>query len=279
MEIIKINWIIEIPDYQVEAELKMIIDKVLEDYKPYLNFSKLDIILIPFAINPGFKKTLEKHKLYFFNLSELKNQPFIENAFAVFVPDTLLKDLDLCLIFGKVFKYMRVSILHEMFHKLFENNNFKRKYMPGNYFREGTDFATYLEEFFVETLAIESNITYILNNKSNMDEYLELNDSNETIIIETTLKIYEGFKTHGGYDFKGLLISLLSCYFIFFSTWRVTMKTKPEFEDILKELWNKILDLKELEFFKKNMIKMQKIFIEEDVASITDKMQLLFNSL
>lgn len=279
MEIIKINWIIEIPDYQVETELEMIINKVFDDNKPYLNFSKLDIILIPFAINPGFKKTLEKYRLYFFNLNDLKNQPYNENAFALYVPDILLKDLDLCLIVAKVFKYMNVSILHEIFHKLFENNNFKSNYMPGNYFREGTDFVTYLEDFFVEVLAIESNMTEIFNNKSNIDEYLDLNDSNETIIIEKTLKIYEGFETHGGCDFKGLLISLLSCYYIFFSTWRITMKIKPEFEDILKELWNKILGLKEIEFFKKNMIKMQKIFIEEDVASITDKMQLLFNSL
>lgn len=279
MKIIKINWIIEISDYQVENDLEMKINQVINDNKPFLNFIKLDIILIPFDKNPGFEKTLEKYSSYFFNIRDLKTLPINEDAFALYVPDNFLNDLDLCLIVAKVYKYMGVSLLHELFHKLFENNNIKKNYMPRSYFREGIDFVNNLEEFFVEFLAIESNITEIFNDKSNLDEYLELSDITETNIIEKTLKIYQEFKTHGGYDFKGFLISLLSCYYILFSVWRKTLEIKPEFEEDLKELWNKILGLKELEFFKKVLKSMQKIFIEENLVYITDKIQLLFNSL
>ncbi len=275
----KINWIIEISDYQVENDLEMKINQVINDNKSFLNFAKLDIILIPFDKNPGFEKTLEKYSSYFFNIRDLKTLPINEDAFALYVPDNLLNDLDLCLIVAKVYKYMGVSLLHELFHKLFENNNIKKNYMPRSYFREGIHFNTYLEEFFVEFLAIESNFTEIFNEKSNTDEYLELNDITEKNISEKTLVIYQGFKKHGRNDLKGLIISLLSCYYIFFSIWRKTLEIKPEFEEDFKELWNKIFGLKELEFFKKILEAMQKIFIEENIASIADKMQLLFNSL
>lgn len=279
MENIKINWIIEIPDYEVEPELEEYLNKSLEDLKPFLNFSKLDLILIPFTRNPGFEKTLEKHKDYFSNPSKIKYLNYIEDGFALYVPNSLLKDVDLCLIVAKVFKFMRVSILHELFHKVFENDSFKGIYMAGNYSREGDNFTTYLEEFFVEFLAIDLNKMEIFENKSMVEKYLELNEITEQSLCEKSLKIYESFIVDGMNDLKTLLISLLSCYYIFFSCWRVIKGKIPELEVVFEKLWSKISDLKELEFFKKPMTDMMKIFINENLTEITDKMQILFNQL
>lgn len=279
MDKIIINWINEIPGYEVEPELKEYFNNVLEDLKQFLNFSKFDFILIPFARNPGFEKTLEKHKDYFSNPSEIKYLNYIEDGFALYVPNSLLKDVDLCLIVAKVFKFMRVSILHELFHKVFENDSFKGIYMPGNYSREGYDFTTYLEEFFVEFLAIDLNKMEIFENKSLVEKYLELNEITEQSLCEKSLKIYEDFIVDGRNDLKTLLISLLSCYYIFFSCWRVIKGKIPELEVVFERLWSKIFDLKELEFFKKPMTNMMKIFINENLTEITDKMQILFNQL
>ena len=82
MEKIKINWINEIPNYEVGLELKEHFNNISEDHKQFLNFSKLNIILIPFARVPGFKKTLEKHKNYFSNPRDIENQDYNESAFA-----------------------------------------------------------------------------------------------------------------------------------------------------------------------------------------------------
>ncbi len=279
VENIKINWIIEIPDYEVEPELKEYLNKNLEDLKHFLNFSKLDLILIPFTRFPGFEKTLEKHKNYFLNPSEIKNLNFIEDGFASCIPKSLLKDVDLCLIIVKVFKFMKVSVSHELLHKAFEIDRFKKRYMPGNYSREGNNFTWYLEEFFVEYCAIDLNNSEILENISALEEYLELNEITEKNLCEKSLRIYEGFRTHGGNDFKTLLISLLSCYSISFSCWRLVKEKKTELEVLFEKLWGKILDLKELEFFKKPITEMMKIFINEDLTEITDKMKILFNQL
>ena len=279
MKKIKINWISEISDYEVESPLKVIINKILEDFKRFLNFQELDIILIPNARNPGFQNTLERYKEYFLNPSDLKFLSYNEDGYALFVPNTLLKNLDLCLIVVKVFKFMGVSTLHEIFHKLFENSKFKSKFMPKNYSKEGANFKYYLEDFFVEFLAIDLNCKDIFTNKSDIDEYLELNNITEKALCERTLNIYEGFRAYGKNDYKGLTISLLSCYYIFFSSWRVIKKKRPEFEILFKNLWVKILNIKELNFFKKNMTNMMKIFINEDLNLITDKMQILFNQL
>ncbi len=279
MDEIIINWINEIPGYEVEPELKEYFNNVLEDLKQFLNLSKLDFILIPFARNPGFEKTLEKHKDYFSNPSEIKYLNYIEDGFALYVPNSLLKDVDLCLIVAKVFKFMRVSILHELFHKVFENDSFKGIYMPGNYSREGDNFTTYLEEFFVEFLAIDLNKMEIFENKSMVEKYLELNEITEQSLCKKSLKIYESFIVDGRNDLKTLLISLLSCYSIFFSCVRVIKGKIPELEVVFEKLWSKISDLKELEFFKKPMTDMMKIFINENLTEITDKMQILFNQL
>lgn len=279
MENIKINWIIEIPDYKVEPELKEYLNNNLEDLKQFLNFSKLDLILIPFTRYPGFEKTLEKHKIYFLNPSEIKNLNFIEDGFALCIPKSLLKDVDLCIIIAKVFKFMKISVSHELFHKAFENDRFKKRYMPGNYSRDGKNFNTYLEEFFVEYIAIDLNNTEILENISKLKEYLELNEIKEKNLCDKSLRIYGGFRAHGGNDFKTLLISLLSCYYISFSCWRVVKEKRPELKVLFEKLWGKILDLKELEFFKKPMTEMMKIFINENLTEITDKMKILFNQL
>ncbi|KKM97093.1 hypothetical protein LCGC14_1171490, partial [marine sediment metagenome] len=63
------------------------------------------------------------------------------------------------------------------------------------------------------------------------------------------------------------------------ASWRMVKENKPELEVYFKELWNKILNFKELEFFKKSLNDMMKIFLEEDIVQITDKMQILFNNL
>lgn len=279
MDKIIINWINEIPGYEVELELKEYFNNILEDLRKFLSFSKLNCILIPFAINPGFEKTLEKHKKYFLNPSEIKNLNYIEDGFALYVPNSLLKDVDLCVIIVKVFKFMKVSISHELFHKAFENDWFKGKYMSGNYSSEGNNFTWYLEEFFVEYLAIDLNKLETIENISTLKEYLKLNEITEKKLCDKSLRIYDGFRICGSKDLKALLISLLSCYYIFFSCWRVVKEKKPELEDIFEKLWRKILDLKELVFFKKPLTEMMDIFINENLTEITDKMQILFNQL
>jgi len=66
---IKIDWIIEISNYNVEPEFKDYLIKQLGELKQHLNFSKLVLILIPFDRFPGFENTLKKHKKYFLNPS------------------------------------------------------------------------------------------------------------------------------------------------------------------------------------------------------------------
>ncbi|KKL75553.1 hypothetical protein LCGC14_2053740 [marine sediment metagenome] len=275
---IKISWINETSTYQVEKELDSFIDNFLSSLKQYLKLANIDIILIPFGLDPGFQKTLMKHRDYFQDPNDINNLDYIEDGFAVYIPNTLLKNRDLCLIVVKVYKFMRVSILHELYHLLFENDNFKRTYLPRNYVNEGPDFSYYLEDFFVEYLALEKNINKIFNEREDIEEYQKLNELTDGIISKS-LQIYNGFKNHGGGDLKGLLISLLSCYYIFFSCWRVVKKFLLEHEIQFKELWDKILGLKELEFFKKILVDMRNIFIEENLSHISNKLQILFNQL
>ncbi len=90
---------------------------------------------------------------------------------------------------------MKVSLLHELYHRLFENARFKAIYMPGDYKKEGKDFNTYLEEFFVEYLAVDYNKNKLCNEKSKLQEYLDLNDITENKLCENTLKVYLS-KTH-----------------------------------------------------------------------------------
>ena len=154
-----------------------------------------------------------------------------------------------------------------------------RRYLPGNYSREGNIFTIYLEEFFVEYCAIDLNKTEILENISTLEEYLELNEITEKNLCDKSLRIYKGFRTQGANDLKTLLISLLSCYYIYFSCWRVVKEKKPELEVLFEKLWGKILDLKDLEFFKKSLTDMKKIFINGNLTEITEKMKILFNQL
>lgn len=276
---IKINWIIDIPGYEVKPEFKDYLIKLLEELKEFLKVSSLDLILIPFGRSPGFEKTLEKHKNYFSNPNIIKTLQYIEDGFALCVQSSVLRDIDSYLIVVKVFKFMKISVTHELLHKAFELNTFKKRYLPRSYFREGENFTWYLEEFFVEYLANNRNKSEIIECKPTLKEYLDLNELTEKSLYDKSLNIFKGFTTHGGNDQKTLLISLLSCYYILFASWRMVKENKPELEVYFKELWNKILNFKELEFFKKSLNDMMKIFLEEDIVQITDKMQILFNNL
>jgi hypothetical protein len=178
---------------------------------------------------------------------------------------------------------MSVSISHELYHKLFENNSIKKKFMPKSFIDEETLFNRYIEDFFVEFLAIESNSTEIFSNKSNLNEYFKLNGITKKNLISKTFQIYQGLKANGSYDLKELITSLFSYYYILFSIWRKALEIKPEFEKDFKKLWNignsPKLGLKQLVFFKKELETMKHILLEEKTSLIAEKMQMLFDNL
>ena len=272
-----VQWINECPKFEISLELKKYVNNFLGKFQQFRNLTKIDIILIQFEAS--FRNTVKTHRDYFLYLNELLSL-LNEQAFALY-PKDYLKDAGLFLVILKVFDFMKVSLLHELYHRLFENARFKAIYMPGDYKKEGKDFNTYLEEFFVEYLAVDYNKNKLCNEKSKLQEYLDLNDITENKLCENTLKVYEIFKRYGNKsdNLKILLISLLFSYYILFSCWRVVKSFKPEFSEIFENIFNKILDLKEINFFKKEIILMKNIFIYEDLISIANKMRNLYNQL
>lgn len=279
MNKISINWILDIEDYEIDLDVENQIKQFIADYKEYLTYSHFNIVIISNKLENGFQKTLKKYKDFLNDSVNLDGLNYDEGSFALFTPTNLLKDQTKYLIIAKSHQFLDVSVIHEIFHKVFEKYQFKKEFMPGLYINQGVHFSYYLEEFFVEFLTVERFSTKIFQTQNKLENYLKLNRIEIEDLINKTLNIYRGFKLHGGNDLKGLFVSLLSCYYILFATLKSGRKINSEFETPFKRIWNKIVNLEQLSFFKPMLIELKKILIEDDVKVITENVLKLFKRI
>lgn len=279
MNKISINWILDIEDYEIDLGVENQIKQFIADYKEYLTYSHFNIVIISNKLENGFQKTLKKYKDFLKDSINLDGLNYDEGGFALFVPTDLLKDQTKYLIIAKSHQFLDVSVIHEIFHKIFEKYQFKKEFMPGLYINQGEDFSYYLEEFFVEFLTVELFSTTIFQTQTKLENYLKLNRIEIEDLINKTLNIYKGFKLHGGNDLKGLFISLLSCYYILFATWKSGRNINSEYETPFKQIWNEIVNLEQLSFFKPVLIELKKILIDDNVKIITENVLNLFKRI